>query len=337
MDTRTILLGHGSGGTLMHELLRELILPAFDNPALRRGNDQAILDAAGIARLAFTTDSYVVQPLFFPGGCIGDLAVNGTINDLAAGGAQPLALSAALILEEGLDMALLAAVLGAMRDAAAHAGVPIVTGDTKVVERGSCDGMFVTTAGIGAVQPGMDVDGASVRPGDAVLISGTIGEHGIAVVSRREGMAFSTAARSDTRALHRMVAALHPWAADIRAMRDPTRGGVATTLNEIARQSAVGIEIDENALPVSDDVRGACDMLGFDPLYLANEGCMLIFLAAASAEAALAALRSTPEGRVACIIGRADGENRGIVRMRTAIGGTRLVSMLSGDMLPRIC
>lgn len=320
----------------MHDLIRELFLPAFDNALLRKGNDQAVIENPG-GRLAFTTDSYVVHPVVFPGGTIGELAINGTINDLAMGGAQPLALSVGMILEEGLEMSLLEEIVRRMKRAADEAGVPIATGDTKVVERGSCDKIFINTSGIGIVPDGVHIDGAAARPGDAVLISGSIGDHGVAVMSERRGVRFSTPVISDTQALHRLVARMLEVTKDIHVLRDPTRGGVATTLNEIAAQSRCGIEIEEQRLPIPPAVIGACDLLGLDPLYLANEGKLLAILPDQYAEDMLAAMRTLPEGTEACRIGRVVDEMPGIVRMKTPIGGTRIVNVLTGEMLPRIC
>jgi hydrogenase expression/formation protein HypE len=320
----------------MHELLRDLIVPAFENPILRRGNDQAVLEFPA-GRLAFTTDSYVVKPLIFPGGTIGDLAINGTINDLAVGGATPLALSVSFILEEGLELDLLRFILATMRLACQRAGVPVVTGDTKVVERGSCDGMFINTSGVGVIEEGIDIDGRRAQPGDAVILSGSIGEHGIAIASQRQGAHFSTKVQSDTQPLHTLVARMLSVTKEIHAMRDPTRGGLATTLNEIADQSRIGIEIEEELVPIPDEVRGACELLGFDPLYLANEGKLIAFVPHEHAAKLVAAMREQPEGRDACIIGRVLDAGSGVVRMKTSIGGTRIVPMLSGEMLPRIC
>lgn len=336
MKHKQILLAHGSGGSMMHDLIQDLFLPAFDNPFLRQANDQALFDNPG-GRIAFTTDSYVVQPLIFPGGSIGELAVHGTINDLAVGGARPLGLSVGMILEEGLDMALLEDIVGRMKKASEEAGVPIVTGDTKVVERGSCDKIFINTSGIGIVPGGVDVDGKNARPGDAVLISGSIGDHGVAVMSERRGVQFTTPVVSDTQPLHRLVKRMFAVTHSIHVMRDPTRGGIATTLNEIAGQSRVGIEIEEVSLPISAEVTGACDLLGLDPLYLANEGKLIAIVPEQYADDVLDAMRACPEGTGACRIGRVVEDRPGIVRMRTGIGGTRIVNVLSGEMLPRIC
>lgn len=320
----------------MHDLIRELFLPAFDNPLLRQGNDQAVIENPG-GRIAFTTDSYVVHPVVFPGGTIGELAINGTINDLAMGGARPLALSVGMILEEGLEMSLLEKIVRRMKRTADEAGVPIATGDTKVVERGSCDKIFINTSGIGIVPDGVHIDGAAARPGDAVLISGSIGDHGVAVMSERRGVRFATPVISDTQALHRLVARMLEITKEIHVLRDPTRGGVATTLNEIAAQSRCGIEIEEQRLPIPPAVTGACDLLGLDPLYLANEGKLLAILPEQYAEDMLSAMRTLPEGAEACRIGRVVEDMPGIVRMKTPIGGTRIVNVLTGEMLPRIC
>jgi hydrogenase expression/formation protein HypE len=336
MKHKQILLAHGSGGSMMHDLIRDLFLPAFDNPFLRQANDQALFDNPG-GRIAFTTDSYVVHPVIFPGGTIGELAVHGTINDLAVGGARPLGLSVGMILEEGLDMALLEEIVARMKQASEEAGVPIVTGDTKVVERGSCDKIFINTSGIGIVPDGVDIDGKNARPGDAIIISGSIGDHGVAVMSERRGVQFSTPVRSDTQPLHRLVKRMLAVTRDIHVMRDPTRGGIATTLNEIAGQSRVGMEIDEESLPISAEVTGACDLLGLDPLYLANEGKLIAILPESQTDAVLEAMQASPEGRGACRIGRVVEDKPGIVRMKTGIGGTRIVNVLSGEMLPRIC
>jgi hydrogenase expression/formation protein HypE len=331
-----ILLAHGSGGAMMHDLINDLFLPAFDNAELSKGNDQAVFEKQD-GRLAFTTDSYVVQPLFFPGGCIGDLAVHGTINDLAVGGAKPLGLSVGMIIEEGLEIDVLRRIVQAMHTAARDAGVPIVTGDTKVVERGGCDKLFINTSGIGVIPDGIHIDGGSAKPGDSILLSGRIGEHGIAVMSERRGVRFSTPVVTDSKPLHRLVQHMLAVCPDIRVMRDPTRGGLGATLNEIAAQSGVGIEINEEELPITNEVQGACDLLGLDPLYLANEGALVAFVPESSVAALLDAMRAMPEGRNACRIGTANADMPGLVRMRTGIGGTRVIAMPSGEMLPRIC
>ena len=331
-----ILLGHGSGGKLTARLIEKIILPAFRNPALERLDDQAILPFGG-ARLAFTTDSYVVTPIFFPGGDIGDLAVNGTVNDLAMGGARPLYLSLAFILEEGLPIADLERVIQSVRRAAGRAGVDVVTGDTKVVGRGSGDKIFINTSGIGLVPPGIDLSSARVQPGDAILLSGPIGDHGVAILSRREGLEFDGQIESDTAPLHELVAAALAAGPDIHALRDPTRGGVAATLVEIATRRGLGLEVDESAVPVRDAVRGACEILGLDPLLVANEGKLVAFVPEASSERVLQALRAHPLGRGACRIGRVTADHPGFVTLRTPIGGQRILDLPFGESLPRIC
>jgi hydrogenase expression/formation protein HypE len=332
---KTIVMGHGSGGRLSAQLVRELFLPAFDNVALNKLDDQAVIEAGG-ARIAFTTDSYVVTPIFFPGGDIGELAVNGTLNDLAMAGARPLALSAAFILEEGLAMEDLARVVASVSRAAARAGVPVVTGDTKVVNRGSADRLFITTAGIGVVPAGVEISASNARPGDAVLLSGTIADHGIAVLSKREGLEFEGEVRSDTRALHGLVESMIA-AGEVHVLRDPTRGGLGTSLCEIASTSGVGVEIEAGAVPVREPVRGACELLGIDPLFVANEGKLVAFVAGESADAVLAAMRATEEGREACAIGRVVAEHAGVTLLRTEIGGTRVLDLPYHEQLPRIC
>ncbi|MBZ5721457.1 MAG: hydrogenase expression/formation protein HypE [Acidobacteriia bacterium] len=331
-----VLLGHGSGGTLSAELLRDVFLPALGNPVLTQLNDQAVVSVGGV-RLAFTTDSFVVKPLFFPGGNIGSLAVHGTVNDLAVGGATPLFLSAAFIIEEGFSMDELRRVVNSMQSAAAAAGVQVVTGDTKVVERGKGDGLFINTTGIGIVPDGLELSADHARPGDKVLLSGGIGEHGIAILAQREGLEFETTIQSDSAALHTLVAAMLKATSAIRCMRDPTRGGLSSTLNEIAAQSRVGIAVDESAIPVREEVRGACELLGLDPMYVANEGKLVAIVEPSSADAVLNAMRNHPLGQHAQIIGTVNRENRGLVTMRTTLGTTRIVDMLAGDQLPRIC
>ena len=336
LETDRVLLGHGSGGRLSAELVRELILPALRNPALAQLNDQAIVQV-GRERVAFTTDSFVVKPLFFPGGDIGRLAVNGTMNDLAMGGATPLYLSAALIMEEGLPMELLRRVVESMRSAAAEAGVEIVTGDTKVVEKSSADGLFINTSGIGVVPEAVCLSADQARPGDGVVLSGGIGEHGICILAQREGLDFETTVRSDTAALHSLVAEMLRVPGAVRCMRDPTRGGLSSTCNEIAEQSKVGIELDEAAIPVREEVRGACEMFGLDPLYVANEGKLVAIAEAASAPEVIELMRAHPLGREARIIGSVTDEHPGMVTMKTVLGTKRIVEMLAGDQLPRIC
>ena len=336
----TILLGHGSGGKLSAELIRDVFLPAFQNPVLARLDDQAIVNVNG-QRLAISTDSFVVKPLFFPGGDIGSLAVHGTVNDLAMGGATPLFLSAGFIIEEGFAMEQLRRVVTSLQRAAAEAGVQVVTGDTKVVEKGKGDGLFINTTGIGLVPEGVDLSADRARPGDKVLLSGSIGDHGIAILAQREGLEFETQIQSDSAALHTLVAEILRVTSnvtrEIRCMRDPTRGGVSSTLNEIAERSRVGIELVESSLPIHEQVRGACELLGLDPLYVANEGKLIAIVAPEAADAVLQAMRRHPLGLEAQIIGTVKKENAGLVTMRTPFGTTRIVDMLAGDQLPRIC
>lgn len=332
----TILLGHGSGGKLSAELIRDIFLPAFQNPVLARLDDQAIVNVNG-ERLAITTDSFVVKPLFFPGGDIGSLAVHGTVNDLAMGGATPLFLTAAFIIEEGFPMEELRRVVNSLRQAATDAGVQVITGDTKVVEKGKGDGLFINTTGIGLVPEGIELSADRARPGDKILLSGSIGEHGIAILAQREGLEFETQIKSDSAALHTLVRSMLEATRDIRCMRDPTRGGVSSTLNEIAESSRVGIELEENSLPIHEEVRGACELLGLDPLYVANEGKLIAIVAPEAAEAVLQAMRRHPLGLEARLIGTVKKENPGLVTMRTPFGTTRIVDMLAGDQLPRIC
>ena len=289
------------------------------------------------ARLAFTTDSFVVKPLFFPGGDIGSLAVNGTINDLAMGGAEPLYLSVAFILEEGLPLETLQRVVTSLSGAARDAGIAVVTGDTKVVEKGKGDGLFINTSGIGRVLPGINMSADQARPGDAIILSGSIGDHGITILSQREGLEFESPVVSDCAALHTLVAAMLEASPAIRCMRDPTRGGLSSALNEIAAQSRVGMELDESTIPVQEAVRGACELLGLDPLYVANEGKLVAIVEPEHAERILAAMHAHPLGKEARVIGRVTEGNQGMVMMRTSLGTTRIVDMLSGDQLPRIC
>ncbi|MGB6944874.1 MAG: hydrogenase expression/formation protein HypE [Bryobacteraceae bacterium] len=334
-----IVLGHGSGGRLSAELLRDVFLPLFSNPVLDRMDDQAIVEIGG-ARVAFTTDSFVVQPLFFPGGDIGSLAVHGTVNDLAMGGARPLFLSAGFILEEGFSTEALRRIAASMAAAAAAAGVTIVTGDTKVVERGKGDGLFINTTGIGIVPEGVRLSASQARPGDRVLLSGSIGDHGIAILCKREGLEFETEIVSDSAALHNLVARMLAASAvphAIRCLRDPTRGGVSSSLNEIAAQSGVSIQIEETRILVREEVRGACELLGLDPLYVANEGKLLAIVAPEAADEIVAAMRCDPRGVDAAIIGTVGDESAGLVTMKTAFGSTRIVDMLAGEQLPRIC
>lgn len=332
----TVLLGHGSGGKLSAELVRDIFLPAFQNPALSRLDDQAIVSVNG-SRIAVTTDSFVVKPIFFPGGDIGSLAVHGTVNDLAMGGAQPLFLSAAFIIEEGLSMEVLRRVVASLQQAADACGVQVVTGDTKVVEKGSGDGLFINTTGIGLVPPDLELSANRARPGDKVILSGYIGDHGIAILAQREGLEFESTIESDSAALHTLVAEMLKASRNIRCMRDPTRGGLSSTLNEIAAQSLVGIELEESTIPVREEVRGACEMLGLDPLYVANEGKLVAIVDPGAADNVLNAMRHHPLGDQARIIGVVTEKNLGLVTMRTALGTTRIVDMLAGDQLPRIC
>ena len=334
--TETVLLGHGSGGKLSSELLHSIFLPAFDNPLLQRLEDQAVLEFGGV-RLAFTTDSFVAKPLFFRGGDIGSLAVHGTVNDLAMCGARPVALSAAFILEEGFPLGDLRRIADSMARAASIAGVTIVTGDTKVVERGSGDGVYITTTGIGIVPPGVTLSAAHARPGDAVLLSGAIGDHGIAMLSAREGLELEGEIASDSAPLNGLVEAMLAVTHQVHAMRDPTRGGLASTLNEIAKQSHVGIALREDAIPVHAGVRGACEVLGLDPLHVANEGKLVAFVPMEHAAEMVDAMRRHPLGAEAAIIGTVADREPGMVTMRTVFGTTRIVDMLPGDQLPRIC
>jgi len=331
-----VLLGHGSGGKLSAELVREIFLPAFRNAALARLDDQAIVDVNGL-RIAVTTDSFVVKPLFFPGGDIGSLAVHGTINDLAMGGAEPLFLSAAFIIEEGFSMEMLRRIVSSLQRAANEAGVQVITGDTKVVEKGKGDGLFINTTGIGIVAHGVELSADRARPGDKVLLSGSIGDHGIAILAQREGLEFESAIESDSAALHGLVTEMLKTSHAIRCMRDPTRGGLSSTLNEIAEQSRVGIELDEQSIPVRDDVKGACEMLGLDPLYVANEGKLVAIVSPEAADAVLEVMRKHPLGKQAQVVGTVNEKHPGLVTMRTALGTSRIVDMLSGDQLPRIC
>jgi hydrogenase expression/formation protein HypE len=331
-----VLLGHGSGGLLTERLLREVILPAFANPVLDRLDDQAVLERPE-GRLAFTTDSYVVTPLFFPGGDIGRLAVHGTVNDLAMGGARPLGLSVGFILEEGLPIETLQRVVASIGASARAVGVPIVTGDTKVVGRGAADQIFVNTSGVGVVPDGAALSAARVRPGDAVLVSGTVGDHGMAIMAARGSLGLEGALESDTAPLHTLVADLLAACPGVHALRDPTRGGLATTLHEIAARAGVGIRLVERAVPVDDHVRGACEILGLDPLFVANEGKLVAFVPEDAADRALAALRAHPLGRAAARVGTVTDAPRGLVLVETALGSTRVLELPYGERLPRIC
>jgi hydrogenase expression/formation protein HypE len=357
----TVLLAHGSGGQLSHELVRQVFVHHFDNAILRELNDAAIVQVASCElqvkscrsnvesgsnleletcnlKLSFTTDSYVISPLFFPGGDIGKLAVCGTVNDLAVSGAEPRYLSAAFILEEGLPLETLERVVVSMAETARAAGVQIVTGDTKVVDHGAADGLFINTAGVGVVPAGRKLVPSNLRPGDRILINGTIGDHGMAVMIQREGLSFRSALASDCAPLNELVAGLlAACPAGVRCMRDPTRGGLVTTLSEWASVAGVGIEVEEVAIPLREEVRGACEMLGLDPLYVANEGKVVVAVAPQFAEAALHALRAHPLGRGAAIVGRVTEEHPGRVVLRTLLGARRILDMLVGEQLPRIC
>jgi len=327
---------HGSGGRAMAQLIDELFLPAFDNDWLRQANDQARF-AAPAGRMVMATDSHVVSPLFFPGGDIGCLSVHGTINDVAMAGAAPLYLSAGFVLEEGFPLADLKRIVGSMAEASREAGVPVITGDTKVVERGKGDGVFITTTGVGVIAEGVEISGDRARPGDRILVSGTLGDHGVAIMSLRENLTFETTIRSDTAALHGLVAAMVAAVPGIRCLRDPTRGGLATTLNELARQSGCGMLIAEKDIPVSPQVAAACEFLGLDPLYVANEGKLIAIAPPEDAARLLAAMRAHPLGRAAAIIGEAIADPHHFVQMDTSFGGRRVVDWLTGEQLPRIC
>jgi len=338
LDLRTgaVDLSHGSGGRAMAQLIEELFQRHLDNDLLRQGNDQAAFDPPP-GRLVMSTDGHVVSPLFFPGGDIGCLSVHGTINDVAMAGARPLYLAAGFILEEGLPLKDLDRIVASMARAAREAGVPVVAGDTKVVERGKADGVFITTTGVGVVPPGVEISGDRARPGDAILVSGTMGDHGVAVMSSRENLSFGTDILSDTAALHGLVAAMVAVVPGIRCLRDPTRGGLATTLNELARQSGVGMRIREADIPVRPQVQAACELLGLDPLYVANEGKLIAICPPEDAATLLAAMRAHPLGAQAALIGEVVADPHQFVQMQTRLGGGRIVDWLAGEQLPRIC
>jgi hydrogenase expression/formation protein HypE len=335
-DYQEIVLAHGSGGKISQQLIQEILLPQFRNELLDVQHDGAVFSVNG-ARLAFSTDSFVVSPIFFPGGDIGKLAIHGTVNDLAMCGARPLYLSAGFILEEGLSMREFQAVVSSMREAAATAGVALVTGDTKVVDRGKADKLFVNTSGIGLVPEKVNIHPGRARPGDKVIVSGEIAVHGIAIMSVREGIEFETEVLSDSAPLNGLVNAILAAAQDIHVLRDPTRGGVTSALSEIAVSARVGILLDEAQIPISEEVKGACEILGLDPLYVANEGKLLAIVASEEVVPVLSAMRAHPLGQKAAVIGTVTDEHRGFVFMKTRIGGTRVVDMLSGEQLPRIC
>ena len=335
-DSDCILLGHGSGGRLSHQLINDIFYPAFKNNLLEQNHDGCVFPVKE-GRIACSTDSFVVNPVFFPGGNIGDLAINGTVNDLACCGAEPEYLTVGFILEEGLPLADLRHIVTAMKEAAEKAGVRIIAGDTKVVERGKCDKIYINTTGIGIVPQGVDIAPSKAVAGDAIICSGNIGAHGIAVLSARESLGFETELKSDTAALNKMCSCLIQEIKEIHVLRDPTRGGVGTTLNEIANSAKVEIELDEASLPVPEPVRGASEILGIDPLFIANEGIVLVILPEEYAEQAISILHRFPEGRNAARIGRALSQGRSLVKLKTIYGNHRIVSMLAGDQLPRIC
>ena len=331
----TILLAHGSGGKLSHELVERNFLPFLANPALNKLDDSAVFEASG--RLAFTTDSYVVNPIFFPGGDIGKLSVCGTVNDLAMNGATPLYFSLSAIIEEGFSLAQLEQIIKSIKKTTEEAEVSIITGDTKVVNRGQADKLFITTSGIGIIPPGLDISGANARAGDKVLLSGTIGDHGIAIMSQREGLRFSMTLESDCTPLNKLVSQILEVSSNIHCLRDPTRGGLATTLNELARQSKVGIVVEETRIPVKEQVKAACELLGLDPIYIANEGKMVAIVASGDADVILDRMKQNIYGKNAAIIGEVTREHPGKVIMKTKLGPSRIVDMLSGELLPRIC
>ena len=331
-----IEMGHGSGGRASATLIEEIFVRHFDNELLNQGNDQALFSIPA-GRMVISTDGHVITPLFFPGGDIGSLSVHGTVNDVAMSGAKPLYLSASFILEEGFPLADLERIVISMAKASRDAGIPVVTGDTKVVERGKGDGVFITTTGIGIVPDGINISGDLAKPGDAIIVSGSIGDHGIAILSSREGLQFGTTIESDSAALHTLVAEMIAIAPAIRCLRDPTRGGLATTLNELARQSNVGISIQETSIPIKAEVKGACELLGLDPLYIANEGKLVCIVPAEDAGQLLAAMHKHPLGQNAAIIGNVCEDAQQMVVMKTAFGGSRVVDWLAGEQLPRIC
>jgi hydrogenase expression/formation protein HypE len=336
MKSDKILLDHGSGGKISHRLTTDMLLPVFDNPILAELNDGAIFELNGM-RMAFSTDSYTVDPIFFPGGNIGDLAINGTVNDVAMCGANPLYLSVGLIIEEGFAVADLEKIIKEMGAAARAAGVTVVTGDTKVVPRGAVDRIFINTSGIGLIPPNINVAGRNARAGDRIILSGTIADHGITVLTQREGLSFKTTLISDTAPLNHMVREMFAVSDNVHVLRDPTRGGVGTALNEIAEKSRIGIKIYEDKIPMKKVVGGACELLGFDPLYLANEGKLLAFVSDEDADAVLAAITANSYGKDAAVIGEVVADHAGSVIMETRIGGERIVDMLAGEQLPRIC
>lgn len=336
-DYAAVLMAHGGGGRLSQQLIQKMFVPQFDNPLLAPLHDGAVFSAGG-TRFAFSTDSYVISPIFFPGGDIGELAVNGTVNDLSMCGARPLYLSSAFIIEEGLRMDDLWKIVLSMQAAARRAGVLLVTGDTKVVEKGKGDRIYINTSGIGVIEPGVDVSPRNARPGDRIIVNGPIAAHGIAIMSLREGLEFDTRITSDTAPLNDITREILTRAGkDVHVLRDPTRGGVASVLNEIAGSSGTGIALVEESIPVGEEVRGACEILGLDPLYVANEGKMLVFVSPGAADGVLAAMRAHPAGKDSAVIGEVVADHPGMVVMKSTIGGSRVVDMLSGEQLPRIC
>jgi hydrogenase expression/formation protein HypE len=336
MKSDKILLDHGSGGKISHRLTTEMLLPVFDNPILAELNDGAIFELNGM-RMAFSTDSYTVDPIFFPGGNIGDLAINGTVNDIAMCGATPLYLSVGLIIEEGFARADLKKIINDMGTAAQKADVTVVTGDTKVVPKGAVDRIFINTSGIGLIPPRVNVASSNAKAGDRIILSGTIADHGITVLTQREGLTFESNLTSDTVPLNQMVKQILAVTTNVHVLRDPTRGGVGTALNEITEKSKVGIKIYEKKIPLKKEVAAACELLGFDPLYLANEGKLLAFVSEKDTDAVLTAIKANPNGKDAAVIGEVTGDHAGNVVMETQIGGERIVDMLAGEQLPRIC
>ena len=335
-DYDKILLAHGGGGILSNQLIQKIFFSQFDNELLNVQHDSAMFNINGV-RLAFTTDSYVVQPIFFPGGNIGDLAVNGTVNDLAVSGAKPLYISVGFIIEEGFEIEELWRIVLSMKQAAEKAGVKIVTGDTKVVNKGKGDKIFINTSGIGTIETGIDISPINVQPGDVIILNGKIAEHGIAILSAREGLEFETTIKSDTAALNDLIDRILKTSKKINVMRDPTRGGLASALNEIANKGNVGIAIEEDKILISEEVKGACEILGLDPLYIANEGKVLVFVPKDDADKVLNAMKNHPLGKESSIIGSVTAENKNLVIMKTMIGSSRIVDMISGEQLPRIC
>lgn len=332
----TVDMTHGAGGRAMAQLIDELFVENLDNELLRQGNDQAAFDVEA-GRMVMSTDGHVISPLFFPGGDIGSLSVHGTINDVAMSGAKPLYLAAGFILEEGFPLSDLKRIVESMAAAANKAGVPVVTGDTKVVEKGKGDGIFITTTGIGVVPAGLDISGDLAQPGDRILVSGSLGDHGVAIMSKRENLTFETTIESDSQALHDLIADMVKAVPTIRALRDPTRGGLASTLNEMAQQSNVGMSLREDDIPVKEEVHAACELLGLDPLYVANEGKLIAICPSEQAEQLLAVMRAHPKGEEAAIIGEVVEDEHNFIQMETSFGGSRIVDWLTGEQLPRIC